>query len=50
MDQPKGYMTDNPDEKWLLEKAIYGLKQSPREWFNTCHNYLGSIGMIQSKM
>lgn len=34
---------------WRLKKSLYGLKQSPRVWNQILHQYLKSIGMIQSR-
>ena len=35
MEPPEGYPhPDNPDMIWKLKKAIYGLKQSPRDWYD----------------
>jgi hypothetical protein len=50
MEQPKGYEIGNPAEnKCLLQKTLYGLKQSPREWNEVLSNYLISNNFIQSK-
>ena len=50
MEQPKGYEVGNPEEnKCLLQKTLYGLKQSPREWNEVLSNYLISNNFIQSK-
>ena len=50
MEQPKGYEIGNPAEnKCLLQKTLYGLKQSPREWNEVLSNYLMSNNFIQSK-
>jgi hypothetical protein len=31
-----------------LKKTLYGLKQSPREWYKTISNYLSSLDFNQS--
>ena len=49
MSQPEGYESGGPDEFCLLNKTIYGLKQSPREWNAVIHNYLVKKEFTQSK-
>lgn len=50
MSQPKGFIdTQNPESICLLQRAIYGLKQSGREWFYTISNELKAIGFIRSE-
>jgi hypothetical protein len=39
MEQPEGYKSENPDEFCLLNKTLYGLKQSPREWNEDLYNH-----------
>ena len=46
MSQPEGYESN---EFCLLNKTIYGLKQSPREWNAVIQNYLVSKEFVQSK-
>ena len=45
MEQPPGYISkDYPNYVCKLNKSLYGLKQSPRQWyerFNTCMSNLG---------
>lgn len=48
MEQPLGFISDK-DKVCLLEKSIYGLKQSGRAWNQTIHTSLLSIGYTQSK-
>ena len=48
MEQPEGFESDNPDELCLLQKTLYGLKQSPREWFQVIHQYMINQGFTQS--
>ena len=49
MDQPDGYDTGVKFEKWKLNKTLYGLKQSPREWNEAIHNFILSEGFSQSQ-
>ena len=50
MDQPDGYQQGSSLHKWELQKTLYGLKQSPREWNEVIHNFLIDEGFIQSKL
>lgn len=51
MDQPEGYVDpSNPTWVLRLNKAIYGLKQSPRLWNKELHGALVSIGLTQSTL
>ena len=47
MEQPPGYISkDYPNYVCKVHKSLYGLKQSPRQWyerFNTCMSNLGYI-------
>lgn len=45
---PKGYQTSNPNLVWKLQKSLYGLKQSGRNWNATLHNHLKDNGFAQS--
>ncbi|PKU64979.1 Retrovirus-related Pol polyprotein from transposon TNT 1-94 [Dendrobium catenatum] len=49
MKQPPGFQ-DNAHSTHIckLNKAIYGLKQSPRQWFSTLTGYLSSLGFCTS--
>lgn len=50
MRQPPGFKdTTHPSYVCKLNKAIYGLKQSPRQWFSTLSAYLQHLGFIQSQ-
>jgi hypothetical protein len=40
MDQPQGYDNGKQGGECLLQKTLYGLKQSPREWNAVIHKYL----------
>ena len=43
MEQPKGY-EDGSDSVCALKRALYGLKQSPRVWYQTLSHFLHSLG------
>ncbi|PKU81706.1 Retrovirus-related Pol polyprotein from transposon TNT 1-94 [Dendrobium catenatum] len=50
MTQPKGFEdTSHPNQVCRLHKSIYGLKQSPRQWYNTFTEFLGTLGFIHSQ-
>lgn len=51
MEQPPGYVAQGEDATKVchLKKAIYGLKQSPKAWFDKFSNVLGNIGFKQCK-
>ncbi|KAI0510265.1 hypothetical protein KFK09_010866 [Dendrobium nobile] len=50
MSQPKGFEdSSHPTHVCRLHKAIYGLKQSPRQWYNTFTTHLISLGFSHSK-
>lgn len=45
IEQPKGFV--DPNNKNMicrLHKALYGLKKTPRAWYERLHNYLVKIG------
>ncbi|PKU62356.1 Retrovirus-related Pol polyprotein from transposon TNT 1-94 [Dendrobium catenatum] len=45
MKQPVGFVDKNfPNHVCRLRKSLYGLKQSPREWFATLSGYLQTLG------
>lgn len=49
MDQPRGFInTDYPDFVCKLNKVLYGLKQTPRVWFNRLSDSLLDFGFWQS--
>lgn len=43
MEQPEGY-SDGTDKVCHIQHALYGLKQSPRQWNLRLHEYLVSLG------
>ncbi|PKU84173.1 Retrovirus-related Pol polyprotein from transposon TNT 1-94 [Dendrobium catenatum] len=49
MRQPKGFEdSTHPDYVCHLQKAIYGLRQAPRQWYNTFTSTLVSMGFSHS--
>lgn len=48
MEQPEGFGSNN-DKVCLLQKSIYGLKQSSRMWNARIHKVLSDNGFIQCK-
>jgi transposase InsO family protein len=49
MDQPKGFIQEGREHlKCKLKKAIYGLKQSGREWYNDIDGTLANEGFTRS--
>ncbi|CAM8893088.1 unnamed protein product [Rhodiola kirilowii] len=50
MNQPIGFVDKNsPDSVCLLNKSIYGLKQSPRQWNRKFDACMLSLGFTRSK-
>ena len=50
VEQPKGFETPVNSENlvWKLNRSLYGLKQSGRNWNSLLHDYLIQNGFIQS--
>jgi len=50
VEQPKGFEAKSKGDKlvWRLNKSLYGLKQSGRNWNNMLHDYILSKGFKQS--
>lgn len=47
--QPDGFINkDHPEYVWKLNKSIYGLKQSPRNWYTMLSSFLISLGFQPS--
>ena len=49
MDGPPGYEC-KPGHCLKIQKCIYGLKQSPRDWHRLLRTFILSLGFIQSKL
>ncbi len=45
---PSGDPDANPTEYWLLLKTLYGLRRSPRHWYDKINAILISIGLTPS--
>nr|GEU96583.1 hypothetical protein [Tanacetum cinerariifolium] len=44
--QPKGFVdTDHPEKVYRLRKALYGLRQAPRVWYDELSKFLTSKGI-----
>nr|GEV71273.1 putative ribonuclease H-like domain-containing protein [Tanacetum cinerariifolium] len=48
MDLPKGF--EDPDYPYKVYKALYGLHQAPRAWYETLTNYLLENGFQRGKI
>ncbi|CAM9000931.1 unnamed protein product [Rhodiola kirilowii] len=47
--QPEGYVDSvHPDYFCKLNKSLYGLKQSPRQWYKHFDSFVLSIGFVRS--
>ena len=44
MEQPPGYVAQGENTVCKLKKAIYGLKQSPRAWFEKFSTAISGVG------
>ena len=49
VNQPKGY-EDGTKRVLKLYKALYGLRESPRDWYECLDEYLTKIGFIKSNV
>lgn len=50
MKQPEGFEVEGEEEKaCLLKKSLYGLKQSPRQWYMRLDEYMTSHGFARSQ-
>jgi hypothetical protein len=45
---PSGDPEAAPDEYWLLKRTLYGLRRSPRHWYDKINAILRSIGLVPS--
>ena len=51
MDQPQRFTdTNNPNHICRLRKAIYGLKEAPRAWYNELKLFLLTSGFLNSNV
>ena len=49
MEQPKGFKSKGKIEQvCLLNKSLYGLKQSPRQWFKRFDTFMIEHGFVRS--
>ena len=46
--QPEGY-EDGTERVCMLNKALYGLRESPRAGYECLDNYLSSLGFVKSE-
>lgn len=46
---PEGLKDKYPNDIGLLMKTIYGLKQSPREWYALLHDVMISMGLARTQ-
>ena len=50
MQQPEGFVAiGKEDHVCLLKKSLYGLKQSPRQWYKRFGSFMINIGYIRSE-
>lgn len=48
MTQPPGFENPtHPNHIFLLKKAIYGVKQAPRAWYNELKAHILSVGFFK---
>ena len=48
VEQPTGFETGDPTKKvWRLKKALYGLVEAPRLWYETLHQVLDDYGFCR---
>lgn len=48
MKQPDGFIQGAEDHVCLLKKSLYGLKQSPRQWYFKFDQFMERIGYMRS--
>ncbi|MBV5344333.1 MAG: hypothetical protein JZU63_01710, partial [Rhodoferax sp.] len=46
MEQPEGFKVPGKDLVWELRKTLYGLKQSPKEWYKTLRTAPEKLGLV----
>ena len=50
IEQPQGFeVEDKRTHVCKLKKALYGIKQAPRAWYERIDSFLASMGFIKSK-
>ena len=50
MAQPEGFIErESEDKVCLLKNSLYGLKQSPRQWYFKCDEFMSSLGYYRSQ-
>lgn len=50
MEQPQDYEVKKAEDKvCLLQKSIYGLKQSPRQWYKKFNSFMIRVGFLKCK-
>lgn len=50
VEQPETFeVQDRRTHMWRLKKSLYGLKQTPRAWYERIDNYLMKLGFIRSE-
>nr|GFC45251.1 Gag-Pol polyprotein [Tanacetum cinerariifolium] len=48
VNHPDGFVDSyHPDKVYRLKKALYGIKQAPRAWYDEFSNFLVSKGVFQ---
>ena len=51
MKQPKGFVVKGKQELvWKLKTSLYGLKKSPRKWYQKFDTHILSLGFVRSKV
>ena len=49
VNQPKGYK-DGTEREYKLSKALYGLRESPRDWYECFDEYVMKLGFRKSNV
>lgn len=48
VEQPEGFKQQDTNRVWKLNKSLYGLKQSGRNWNNLLQQYVTEMNFVQS--